>query len=157
MLRAEPCLLDSTVLSNFACTESLHVLWEVLDYPATVPAVFWELTNAINEYPFLQSVLVAVQGPLDQLQPSDQTISLRERFVQHVDPGEAGVLAMAKQRDGLAITDDSDARTLAKKQNIQLAGSLGILTIAIEDDVISLNTADCWHRTWVDEYDSSRP
>ena len=46
--------------------------------------------------------------------------------------GEAGVIALAKKHGWIAALDDLDARKLAKKENVKITGTLGLLKLGYE-------------------------
>lgn len=46
--------------------------------------------------------------------------------------GEAGVIALAKKHGWIAALDDLDARKLAKKENVKITGTLGLLKMGYE-------------------------
>ena len=46
--------------------------------------------------------------------------------------GEAGVIALAKKHGWIAVLDDLDARKLAKKENVKVTGTLGLLKLGYE-------------------------
>ncbi|MFB6219936.1 MAG: hypothetical protein ABEH90_00735 [Halolamina sp.] len=67
-----------------------------------------------------------------------------------VDPGEAAVLVLAYEHDGVAATDDGDAREVAGSLDIDSTGSLGVLAKAVHADVIDVETADEWLAEWIE-------
>ena len=84
---ANPSVLNTTVLSNFAYIDQL---WIVADLSGicTVPVVREELEHGVDEYPYLQSALDALDDEIPVATISD-TIANREAVVSdHLDPGE---------------------------------------------------------------------
>ncbi|MEW6097112.1 MAG: hypothetical protein AB1567_11425 [bacterium] len=59
-----------------------------------------------------------------------------------MDYGEASCLAIALHRRWLFLTDDKDARKLARKVGVFISGTLGILKIGVERELISLETGN---------------
>lgn len=55
-----------------------------------------------------------------------------ERYLFMLHDGEAGVIALAKKHGWIAALDDLDARKLAKKENIKITGTLGLLKMGYE-------------------------
>ena len=53
-------------------------------------------------------------------------------YLKLLHPGEAGVIALAKQMNGIAALDDLDARKVSGKENIRLTGTLGIVKVGYE-------------------------
>lgn len=58
---------------------------------------------------------------------------------------------MADVHDGRLLTDDGDARSVAKKQSVPVVGSVGVLLAAIDAGKITEKTADEWLSMWIDE------
>lgn len=147
---ANPSVLNTTVLSNFAYIDQL---WMVagLSGICTVPVVREELENGIDGHPYLQSAL----GTLDDeipVAPISDTVVNREAVVSsHLDPGEAQAFALADVHDGRLLTDDGDARSFAKDQGVTVVGSVGVLLAAIDAGKLEESTADEWLSTWIDE------
>lgn len=157
MRHAPPCVLDTTVLSNFACTDSVDVLTDVFTRPATVPVVYGELDRAAEHHEFLGRARDAIGEQIELLHPADATVEQRLEYEQALDTGEAGVLAMVEQRGGVAITDDGDARAVAERKGIDYGGSLTILKVAVENGIVPFDAAEQWHYTWVQEYGYRSP
>lgn len=114
----EPIVLDATVLSNFASTNAIEFLVEVLDSPVVVPAVRDEIEQGKRfGHDFLAT---AVEAFDDGLRVSDVpaetgTVQFRERL----DAGEAGALRGTIEHEGTLATDDLAARHLADYQDCQ--------------------------------------
>ena len=53
-------------------------------------------------------------------------------YLKSLNPGEAGVIALAKHMNGIAALDDLDARKVFGKENIRLTGTLGIVKVGYE-------------------------
>ena len=147
---AHPRVLDTTVLSNFAYIDQLWVIAGLAGI-CTVPFVREELRNGVDEHPYLQSALEALDGEIPVVTISE-TVSNREAVVgDHLDPGEAQAFAVADAHDGRLLTDDGDARSFAKEQGVPVVGSVGILLAAIDAGKIDEQTADEWLSTWIDD------
>ena len=147
---ANPSVLNTTVLSNFAYIDQL---WVVADLSGicTVPVVREELENGVDDHPYLQSALDTLDDEIQVATISD-TVTHREAVVSdHLDPGEAQAFALADAADGRLLTDDGDARSFAKDQGVTVVGSVGVLLAAIDAGKIDESTADEWLSTWIDE------
>jgi len=147
---ANPSVLNTTVLSNFAF---IGQLWVVADLSGicTVPVVRKELEHGVDDHPYLQSALDTLDGEIHVATISD-TVAKRESVVRaHLDPGEAQAFALADAADGRLLTDDGDARSFAKDQGVTVVGSVGVLLAAIDAGKIDEPTADEWLSTWIDE------
>lgn len=147
---ANPSVLDTTVLSNFAYIDQLWVV-SGLDDICTVPFVREELRDGVDDHPYLQSALGSLSDEVPVAAISD-TVANRQTIVSsHLDPGEAQAFALADAHDGRLLTDDGDARAFAKEQGVTVIGSVGVLLAAIDAGKIDESTADEWLSTWIDE------
>jgi len=149
-LPANPSVLNTTVLSNFAYIDQL---WIVADLSGicTVPVVREELEHGVANHPYLQEALDALDDEIPVAAISD-TVANREAVVgEHLDPGEAQAFALADAHDGRLLTDDGDARSFAKDQGVTVVGSVGVLLAAIDAGRIDEATADEWLWKWIDE------
>jgi len=148
---AEPSVLDTTVLSNFASVDAVEIV-AALRGICTVPVVEEELVRGVETHPYLQSALDTVGDDIP-VAPISETVANRDDVVRgHLDPGEAQAFALADVHDGRLLTDDGDARTFAKEQGISVVGSVGVLLTAIDAGRITEETADDWLQTWIDEF-----
>ena len=149
-LPANPSVLNTTVLSNFAYIDQLWVV-AALAGICTVPVVREELEHGVDTHPYLQEALDTLDDEIPVATISD-TVANRETVVgEQLDPGEAQAFALADAHDGRLLTDDGDARSFAKDQGVTVVGSVGVLLAAIDAGTVSEETADDWLSTWVDE------
>jgi len=147
---ANPSVLNTTVLSNFAYIDQL---WVVADLSGicTVTVVREELEHGVDNHPYLQEALHTLDDEIPVATISD-TVANRETVVGgHLDPGEAQAFALADAHDGRLLTDDGDARSFAKDQGVTVVGSVGVLLAAVDAGKIDEATADEWLSTWIDE------
>lgn len=147
---ANPSVLNTTVLSNFAYIDQVQLL-AGLSGICAVPVVREELHNGVDDHPYLQSALDSLSDAIPVATISD-TVANREAVVSdHLDSGEAQAFALADAHDGRLLTDDGDARAFAKEQGVTVIGSVGVLLAAIDAGKIDEPTADEWLSTWIDE------
>ncbi|WP_255150154.1 twitching motility protein PilT [Halorarius halobius] len=147
---ANPSVLNTTVLSNFAYIDQLWVVTG-LSGICTVPVVREELENGVDGHPYLQSALGTLDNEIP-IVPISETVANREAVVSdHLDAGEAQAFAVADAHDGRLLTDDGDARSFAKEQGVTVVGSVGVLLAAIDAGKIDESTADEWLSIWIDE------
>ena len=147
---SNPSVLNTTVLSNFAYVDQLWVV-AGLSGICTVPVVRGELEHGVDDHPYLQSALDVLADEIPVATISE-TVTDRETVVSdHLDAGEAQAFALADAHDGRLLTDDGDARSVAKEQGVTVVGSVGVLLAAIDAGKISEQTADGWLSTWIDE------
>jgi predicted nucleic acid-binding protein len=147
---ANPSVLNTTVLSNFAYIDQLRVVAS-LSGICTVPVVREELESGVDDHPYLRSALDTLDDEIP-VAPGSDTVANREAVVSdHLDPGEAQAFALADVHDGRLLTDDGDARSFAKDQGVTVVGSVGVLLAAIDAGKIDVSAADEWLSTWIDE------
>ena len=147
---ANPSVLNTTVLSNFAYIDELWVV-SGLSGICAVPVVREELKHGVDTHPYLQLALDTLDDEIPIATISD-TVSNRVAVVNgHLDPGEAQAFALADAHDGRLLTDDGDARSFAKEQGLSVVGSVGVLLVAIDAGKIDEATADEWLSTWIDD------
>ena len=147
---ANPSVLNTTVLSNFAYIDQLWVV-AGLSGICTVPVVREELEHGVADHSYLQTALDTLDDEIPVATISD-TVANREAVVgDHLDPGESQAFALTDAHDGRLLTDDGDARSFAKEQGVTVVGSVGVLLAAINAGKITEQTADGWLSTWIDE------
>ena len=56
--------------------------------------------------------------------------------------GERSCIAVVKNRGGLFVTDDRKARQVALEMGVKVTGTLGILVVAVERKLISIEAAN---------------
>lgn len=144
----QPVVLDATVPSNFASTDAIDYLVEVLESPAVTPAVRDELEDGWRSgHGFLGVAVEEIGEGLTVLEPSDEHPELRDRL----DAGEAASIAGAVERGGSVATDDLAARRVADELGLTVTGSVGLLVLGIERGQLDVATADDWLETCVDD------
>ena len=153
-----PVVLDTTVVSNFALTDAVDWLADTLDRPVTVPAVHEEVRDGYDEgYEYLDgalSALTPVDGPAKTPDGRIGVVPLggsprkdAPSLARELDRGEAHALYRAAPSWMLA-TDDLDARRAAKKRDVPLTGSIGILAYGVEQHALGVGRADDWLDVW---------
>lgn len=160
-VEADPLVLDATVLSNFASSNSISWLTTVFAAPVTAPIVNRELRHGIeHDYEFLQSALSAIENDEISVHYSAADGVTPTKFPELfdvLDRGEAQALGIAELLDGAIATDDLPARRLAVERDVPKTGSVGLLVAGVLRDELSIETADEWLDTWQTESDYHRP
>lgn len=149
-IRTQATVLDTSVLSNFAHVSRVDVLLE-LPRTVTTDVVRSELQAGVETHPYLDRALSVLGNDIPVLESDSVARDIEEELGETLDPGEAQVLAIAEAANGIAVTDDGDAREIAARRDIPVTGSIGILVRVVEDDVISVDTADSSLKRWIDE------
>lgn len=143
-------VLNTTALSNFAHVDHVELLFD-LPRLVTVDAVEHELKDGAETHPYIERALAVLGAEIPVITPPASMKKLEEQLLETLDPGEAQALAVAEVTDGVVVTDDGDARTTAKQRGVDLTGSIGLLVRFVEDDRISVQTADTYLKRWIDE------
>lgn len=150
MVSEGPYVIDTTVLSNFASTNAVDWLVDLLQQPAVVPAVKEELEEGRRfGHEFLEEALEVVGTDLELV--DDLGGADRGQFRERLDPGEADSVRAAIESGGTLATDDATARTVARGHDVDVTGSIGLLVIGIKRRVLDVETADLWLDTWRNE------
>jgi len=150
---ASPVVLDATVLSNFANSDSVEFLTETLANPHTVPAVRTELEEGVAAgYRYLDVALDIIDGSgIDTADNAPDILSEEYDTIQvRLDAGEAEALVAAHIAGGTLATDDGAARSIAADYDVSLTGSIGLLIRGVVLGAISIDTADSWLTTWIE-------
>jgi len=143
----QPIFPDTTVISNFASTNSVEFLVHVLESPIVVPAGRDEIEQGVKHgHEYLSSAVEAFDSGLSvsDVPPEIESVSLHKRL----DPGETEALRGAVERDGTIATDDLAARRLATELDVPVTGSIGLLVLGIKRGYIDSETADEWIDIW---------
>lgn len=151
---SRPVILDATVLSNYASTDSVTWLATILDDLQTVPAVRTELKQGREVgYAYLEHALdVLESGRIGIAETAPKQLQQDYPEVQtRLDPGEAEALVAAHTAGGTLVTDDGPARTLAADYDIALTGSIGLLVSGVVLKELTVERADEWLTTWIEE------
>lgn len=147
---AQPVFLDTTVISNFASTNAIDFLIHVLDAPIVVPAVQDEIEQGVDDgHEYLTAAVVAFGDGLviSDAPPEIEGETLRDQL----DRGETAALRGAVEYDGTIATDDLAARRLAEELGVPVTGSVGLLFIGVKHELIDVEIADEWLKTWREE------
>jgi predicted nucleic acid-binding protein len=131
-------LLDTTVLSNFAHIEGLDLLRLALPDAATTPQVVTELERGIASGHLPACDLEWLE--VVQLTSSEEARLTHVRLI--LGDGEASCIAVALGRKGSLFSDDLDARRYARRQGIRVSGTLGVLSLLVEEGHLTVAEAD---------------
>lgn len=146
-------VLDTTVLSNYAVSDSVSWLVDTVPTLRTVSAVHDELVRGVDAgYDQLSPAVDALDAgriPIEEGVGS----ALRESYPtirRQLDRGEAEAVVAAIERDetGVLATDDGIARTVARERDVDVTGSVGLLVRGILDGDLSVPSADAWLERW---------
>ncbi|WP_135827390.1 hypothetical protein [Halorussus halobius] len=161
MNRAKPLVLDATVLSNFASSESISWLTSSFSGLETAPSVERELRTGVEAgYPFLEAAVRAIDDETISVSGSTGEVAASPEIhpvLQRLDRGEAEALVITERTDGTLVTDDMAARELADVRDVPVTGSIGLLVSGVHRDLLSVETADEWLDVWREVRDYYAP
>lgn len=125
---------DSGSLIALACSGHIDLLGAIVPDVLIPQTVFAECT-ANSVLPGAQKIIAAIGSGGLQLIP-DPPLGDFENL-RNVDPGEAAVLALARQRRAAILMDDATGREIARAHGIPIVGACGILLKAKQMGLIS--------------------
>ena len=132
-------LLDNTVMSNFSIVQQPDVVKALLGSEvATTQQAFVELQTGIE----LGKLPPCDWSWLPVLKMTPEEHEVYDQLRNTFNAGEAASLAVADQRGYQVLTDDLDARKTAQQMGISISGTLGILYLAVEQELLTLTQAD---------------
>lgn len=109
---------DASVLIVLDKIDHLEILKNIYSDIYTTPEILEEFGKSLPDW-------IKISPTSDQ--------KYQSLLETQIDPGEASVIALAKEKeDPLLILDDLKARKIAKKLNIRFTGTLGIIIKAKE-------------------------
>lgn len=131
-------LADTTVLNNFAQIWRPDLLRSAYpDLSAPIP-VWNELELGVRR----GLVPVCDWSWLEILDLNEQEQAQADETGQDLGAGEAACIAAAVNRGFLMLSDDWEARALARSLGLEVSGSLGVLDRLVLKQILSLEEAD---------------
>lgn len=133
-------LVDNTVLSNFALAGLLDLLYSFAgNKGVTTDHVLAEFSRGVEIGVLPESDLtwlrvVQVEGRSEE--------ALFRSLRKELDIGEASCLAIAIARESDFLSDDGDARAIARREGVRLSGSIGVLLSLVQSGQIDLKRAN---------------
>jgi len=139
-------IFDCCVLSNFALSDSLHVIKKLYANSSYVTS----FVAAENLRGILggHNKLVIVNGAFKEGWLKETALrgekekALFEMLSVSLGFGEASSIAIAKTRGYVFACDDRAARKEADLQHVRLTGTIGIIIKAVKKEVINSHEAD---------------
>lgn len=140
-------ITNTTVLSNFSLIKRLDILKSIFSLIWVTTEVREELVKGYQEgYEFLAVAWQEIkidEGWLRLIHFNRQEeLDTFFKLTTKLHSGEASGLSIAYNRKWLFLTDDMDARKLAKSMQVEVAGTIGILVLAVEQQIITIEIAD---------------
>lgn len=137
-------VFDATPLIYLTTVERLTLVVEELDECCMPDTVYEEVvTRGIEEgHPDARRIERAVEDEIMKDIPIDETPMLeRLRRNEKLSDADAAVLALAADREGVAVMDERYGRTVANVEGIETRGTAYLVLRLLRNDVISANEA----------------
>jgi predicted nucleic acid-binding protein len=132
-------LFDNTVLTNFSlANEPRLAIAACPGQPCTTSAVLAEHLAASGEHALAEGLWC----DLHIIEPTEEEQKLAGNLPRGLGSGERTCLALAIARRGLIATDDLHARRVAARYGVRVTGTLGLLVLAVESHLVSLERAN---------------
>ena len=112
-------VIDNTVVSNFAKVGKLKLL-KILRDTIITKEVLEESTLGLK-----RGILPKVELPFEVVELKNEEIKLYEKLHVSLGKGEASCIAAAKNRNGIVLSDDLDARKTAYLLGVKSPAQLG--------------------------------
>jgi predicted nucleic acid-binding protein len=139
-----PQVVDNTVLTNFCLLDHLDILRTLFGKVYVTYEVREEVFRGLDEgYAFMsraeKEIGVGASSWLELVgfDASAEEQSFRE-FAENLGFGEASCLALSRHRGWMVLTDDRSARQRLRHEKLPLTGTLGILKLAVEQALLSV-------------------
>lgn len=137
-------VVNNTVLVNFCLVDRLDILRTLFGKVYVTHEVREEVLRGLDEgYGFMaraeREIGVGAEAWLELVgfdTPAEEQ-SFRE-FADRLSFGEASCLALARHRGWLVLTDDEAARRRLRRERLAVTGTLGILKLAVERGMLSV-------------------
>lgn len=131
-------VVNNTVLSNFANVQRADLVRQSFRDLGATTEVLAELKAGER----LHRLPICDWSWLKGIALTKEERAYAARLNKTVDAGEASCLAVALARGLIFLTDDRDARRLARLNRIAISGTLGILQSLVDDGQLDLDEAN---------------
>jgi predicted nucleic acid-binding protein len=135
-------IIDSSTLSNFARAGYLKLLKKLFHAGLlTTSDVIEEIKRGSEKYPELRTILNEQNlwlKVVDELTEEEQSLirNLRITHEEFEEGADASLLAVAKERNLVLITDDKYLKKVAEQEDVKVVGTVEILEKAINIGLI---------------------
>jgi predicted nucleic acid-binding protein len=127
-------ILDNTVLTNFGVLQRADLVTGLWPEKAVVTH---EVMNEYQAGVRLAKLPANIWDCLPVLTLSESETALALSLAHRLGAGERSCLAVAISRGALFATDDEDARRHARRGNVPVIGTVGILISNIQQNMLS--------------------
>jgi predicted nucleic acid-binding protein len=138
-------VFDATPLIHLSKAGLASLMSELEGKKFTVPAVVREVVGRGEGYPYPDAAITSSlieKGVIEVKAPTRRKTRLIARIHRDIHPGEAEVLALAKELGAVAVIDDGVARTVARIQGVRVEGTYGVVLRAARRGSISTKEAE---------------
>ncbi|MFZ2410186.1 MAG: hypothetical protein WAW23_01305 [Candidatus Methanoperedens sp.] len=114
-------VLDTSVISAFSEIGRFNLLAEILkrlEVKAIIP-------HTVEKELIFQEAIAALKKNGGWIEV--EKVKDHKKYLATLHEGESGVIALAKTHCWIAALDDLDARKIARKENVKITGTLGII------------------------------
>ncbi len=127
-------VLDNSVLSAFTKIERFDLLRKILGGCVVYIAntVFREIIHQE-----VRDAIAVGEEKTDNKWITMEVINIEDIKDTHIDEGEKGTIKLALKKQGIAVIDDLDGRKLAVKYKVRTIGTLALLKLAYNKNLIS--------------------
>lgn len=134
-----PYVIDTTLFSNFAHAQRADILKAVVGVNAITTQNALAELRAGEESGYL---FKCDYGWVDVATLTPGEAERAEEFRRVVHLTEAECLALALERQGVFLSDDFAARRLAVGHGVAVSGTIGVLRMAVEKNIVQPSEAD---------------
>lgn len=141
-------VINNTTLSNFSRVNRLDILQRLFGKVYITYEVREEVLRGLERgYVFLENAATQIRVGADAwlelvgFESSQEEQSFRE-YAATLGYGEASCLALARHRGWLVVTDDRAARRTLRRDGGLFSGTLGVLKLALESRLVTLEEAN---------------
>ncbi len=136
---SRPVVLDNTVLSNFASVNRSDLVLRLWGEAAcTTPAAFIEYEAGVAG----GLLPKGVWSDLSILALREEETAFAASLSSRLGTGERTCLSVALHRQGLLVSDDLDARKVARQFGVSTTGTIGILVLCVQHDLLGRDEAN---------------
>jgi predicted nucleic acid-binding protein len=141
-------VVNTTILSNFASVGRLGLLRSLLGTVYIPTAVYAEVQEGLADgYQFYEAVTREIQTPtadpwLRLTAPTNEELRIFTSLLGALHHGEAECVAITATRGWAFLTDDARTRKEARRMNVRVSGTLGLLVQAVKTQQLTLDEAN---------------
>jgi|GEM_PF-1262397 len=144
-------IADTSVISAFAAIKQLILLRKILGQIYLPKGVLFEILESKNKN-LIKEVQKYTMSPdkpphlefisiFDTVELMEEVEEFKGRY--KLGRGEGEVILIAKKKEGIALLDDKHARDVAKREQVECYGTLALLRMCYESELINKKELKC--------------